>query len=99
VLQDGRLCGSLKAIVMGTGEPLSEEHRQQIINQIRADAEKAGFPDYDVESRLAGDLAGPASEDRPGVPVWHYFDYVAAELKPDPIEPSVVPTAADVVRR
>lgn len=114
---------------MESEESLTEERRQQIINQIRADAEKAGFPDYDVESRLAGHLAGLASEDRPDVPVWHYFDYAAAEsavtiedlidirfpvsfygggstinsvaeeLKPHPIQPPVVPTAADIVRR
>lgn len=56
----------------------TDEFRRQIIDQIRAVARDAGSPDYDVESRLAGHLAGPASEDRPEVPVWQYFEYAAA---------------------
>jgi hypothetical protein len=40
-------------------------------------AHQAGFPDFDAESLAAGHLAGPASKDRPPVPVWEYLDYVA----------------------
>jgi hypothetical protein len=56
-------------------EELSEKRRREIIEQIRISARTVGVPDFDVESRLAGHLAGPVSEDRPDVPVWEYLDY------------------------
>ena len=63
---------------MDNPEALSEIRRLQIIDQIRADAAAAGRADFDVDSMIAGHLAGPASPDRPNVPVWEYRAYVEA---------------------
>ena len=63
---------------MSDDEYLSEERRLEIIEQIRQQARDAGYPDFDVESVLGGHLAGPASADRPDVPVWQYAEYAAA---------------------
>jgi hypothetical protein len=57
---------------------LSEERRLEIIRGLQDDARRDGFPDVDIESLVAGHLAGPASTDRPPVPVWEYLDYVEA---------------------
>lgn len=63
---------------MDAEQPVTEEARQHVIDAIRAEARKAGFPEYDVEGRLAGRVAGPPSDDRPDVPVWQYIEYAAA---------------------
>lgn len=85
----GSLPTTDKGAVMGSEEQVCEERRRQLIHQIGDEARKAGFPDYDVASRLAGHLAGPASKDRPDVPVWQYLDYAATE-------PNV--TVEDIIR-
>lgn len=55
----------------------SDEHRLQIFRELNEAAHQAGVPDFDAESLAAGHLAGPASTDRPPVPVWEYIDYAA----------------------
>jgi hypothetical protein len=56
-------------------DELSEERRLEIIRGLQDAARRDGFPDIDIDSLVAGDLAGPASTDRPPVPVWEYLDY------------------------
>jgi hypothetical protein len=55
-------------------EELAEEQRREKLRAIQA----AAPPDVDIEALAAGSLAGPASPDRPPVPVWEYLDYQAA---------------------
>jgi hypothetical protein len=59
------------------GDEISEEHRLQRFREINEAARQSGLPDYDAKALAAGHLAGPASTDRPPVPVWEYLDYVA----------------------
>ncbi len=54
-------------------EESEEDERRERIRALKAVA-PAGV---DVESLLAGSLAGPASDARPPVPVWEYLDYLA----------------------
>ena len=58
-------------------DELSEKHRLKIFRELNEAAHQAGFPNFDAEGLAAGRLAGPASTDRPPVPVWEYLDYVA----------------------
>jgi hypothetical protein len=60
-------------VVGGVDGELTEQRRLAIIRELKEE-----HPGVDIESTLAGALAGPASEDRPSVPVWEYPDYVAA---------------------
>ncbi len=39
---------------------------------------KASHPEADIDSLVAGSLAGPASPDRPPVPAWEYLNYLAS---------------------
>lgn len=54
----------------GMNEHRSEEQRQEILRLI-----KEAQPDRDMSNVIAGSLAGPASPDRPPVPVWKYLAY------------------------
>lgn len=58
-------------------DKFSEEHRSKIFRELNEAAQQAGLPNFDAERLAAGHLAGPASVDRPPVPVWEYLDYVA----------------------
>jgi len=58
-------------------DELTEERRLKMLQELNEAARHAGFPDFDAERLAAGNLAGPASRDRPPVPVWEYLDYVA----------------------
>lgn len=51
-------------------DELSEAQRQEILRTLRQEQ-----PDVDIDGLVAGKLAGPASGDRPPVPVWEYLDY------------------------
>ena len=55
---------------------LSEEHRSEIFRELNEAAQRAGSPNFEAERLAAGHLAGPASIDRPPVPVWEYLDFV-----------------------
>lgn len=54
-------------------EPLDEEKRLAIVRGILED-----HPEQDIANSLGGALLGPASPDRPSLPVWEYLDFVAA---------------------
>jgi hypothetical protein len=58
-------------------DELSGERRLKLLRELNEAARQAGFPNFDAEGLAAGHLAGPASTDRPPVPVWEYLDYVA----------------------
>ena len=67
---------------MGTGngvnvsDKLCEEHRSEIFRELNEAAQQSGSPNFDAERLAAGHLAGPASIDRPAVPVWEYLAFV-----------------------
>ncbi len=67
-------------------EPLDEEERLAIVRDILEE-----HPQHDVANSLAGALLGPATADRPDLPVWEYLDFVAAN-------PSVPLSALTAVR-
>jgi len=51
----------------------SEEDRARLIQELHDKN-----PGIDVDGLLAGDLAGPATEGRPSVPIWEYPTYLQA---------------------
>jgi hypothetical protein len=53
-------------------QPLDEQKRLAIARSILE-----AHPAHDLDNSLAGALAGPASPDRPNLPVWDYLDFVA----------------------
>jgi hypothetical protein len=53
-----------------------EWSEQQRLERLRAP--QSAYPDVDVSGLAAGTLAGPASPERPSVPVWEYLEYRAA---------------------
>lgn len=50
---------------------MTEDQRLEIVRDLQED-----HPDLDWENLLAGSLAGPASTDRPDMPVWEYRSFV-----------------------
>jgi hypothetical protein len=52
---------------------LSDEERDAMKRDMLEDR-----PDLDLENLLMGELAGPASPDRPDLPVWEYRSYVTS---------------------
>ncbi len=54
-------------------DELSEERRLEIMRGL-----KDRFPRRNIEDLLGGHLAGPASPDRPPVPVWDYLHYIGS---------------------
>jgi hypothetical protein len=74
----------------GMAEEWSEQQRVERLREIQA-----AYPDIDVTSLAAGVLAGPASPDRPPVPVWEYLEYLAAhpEISKDAISRTRFPVA------
>lgn len=71
-------------------EEWSEQERVEWLREIQA-----AHPDIDVASLAGGILAGPASADRPPVPVWEYLEYRAAhpEISMDAISRTRFPVA------
>jgi hypothetical protein len=65
------MCGEKRTANMG--EEFSEEQRAERLGILRA-----AHPEIDIEALAGGTLAGPASPDRPPVPVWDYLDYLTA---------------------
>ena len=56
-----------------SGSGTTEDDRRERVRMLVESA-----PDgVDIESLLAGSLAGPESPDRPDVPVWEYVEYAA----------------------
>lgn len=51
---------------------VSDEERAALARELLNDR-----PDADLENLLMGELAGPASTDRPDLPVWEYGSYVS----------------------
>lgn len=53
-------------------EPLDEERRLAIVRDVLE-----AHPEHDLANSLSGALLGPASPDRPSLPVWEYLEFVA----------------------
>ncbi len=70
----------------------------KIFRELNEAAHQAGFPNFDAEGLAAGHLAGPASTDRPSVPVWEYLVYVAThpEVSIEEISRRSVQRVADI---
>ena len=71
---------------MSKWEPLDEDERRAVVRAILEE-----HPGHDVANSLSGALLGPATADRPNLPVWEYLDFVAAH-------PSVPLSALTAVR-
>ncbi|RIX28270.1 hypothetical protein D1781_12500 [Amnibacterium setariae] len=58
---------------------MDDEEREALRQELLRD-----HPDLDLENLLMGELAGPASPDRPDLPVWEYRAFVRDHPGADP---------------
>lgn len=71
------LLDSLRSTMDAVREPEPERSDEEIAELVRE--LKADRPDLDWDNLLMGRLAGPASDDRPAVPVWDYPAVAASD--------------------
>jgi hypothetical protein len=62
-------------------EGMDEDERLAILEKLDGD-----HPGRELSSRAAGRLAGPATKDRPDVPIWNYLGYLASHPDADTAE-------------
>lgn len=55
--------------------PLSDAQREALLQELHGSLPEG----MQIDDLLAGELAGPASSERPPVPVWEYAEYAATQ--------------------